>query len=251
MTIRQSRIYITVVITTMFNEITVGNRQVLDVVMDMDFQEKRTQIIADYSEEQLFPITGFYDVFDGGLGYYLKIRQVLFAGLSDRPEIRFQAIPSFSPEHVLNIEFDRNSNKYYMNYHICEPMLWRNLENPEKVKVNKFRTEIDKASVALVKSLFDEAIIQARYPEIYKKDDCEFVVMADGTRYLFTLGWPGYPLRSGYTRSPSEGTKMKKLVDIGYELIELAVSNKETVTIDDKLQMKIEKLIEEIKTSGE
>ena len=44
---------------------------------------------------------------------------------------------------------------------------------------------------------------------------------------------------------------MKKLVDIGYELIELAVSNKETVTIDDKLQMKIEKLIEEIKTSGE
>ena len=40
----------TVVITTMFNEITVGNQQVLDVVMDI--QEKRTQIRADYSEEQ-------------------------------------------------------------------------------------------------------------------------------------------------------------------------------------------------------
>jgi len=207
-------------------------------------ENKKAQFRVGYSEEHLVPVCGFFDVYDGRFAYYSKIRQVLFAGLSDNPEIRFQIIPSFSPECVLDIEFVRNSNKYFMNYHQCEPMLWRNLEKPEKVKVKKYRKEIKKESVDLIKSLFDVSITQVRYWEI-PKGDVEFTVMADGIGYFFTLGWHGF--RSGYTRSPSEGTKMKKLVDIGYELIELAKSNKKIVAIDDKLQVKIENLINELK----
>jgi hypothetical protein len=54
-------------------------------------------------------------------------------------------------------------------------------------------------------------------------------------------------LKSGTTHSPFKGTKMRKLVDIGEKLVELAKSNKEVVRIDKKLQKEIEKLIEKLK----
>ena len=221
-------------------EIVAGNRRIIDVVMEEETLHK-----TDYSDDYLVPVRGFYDVYDFSSEYYSKVRQILFNGLDDRPEIRFQVMPSFTSESVLDIEFDRKNNKYYIVYHICEQMIYRNQENPDKIRVNKFRTGIDKASVDLIKSLFDIAIAQVRYPEIKKTG--EISIMADGTGYYFTLGWDGYPLRSGYTRSPSDGTKMKKLVDTGYELIELAKYERETVKIDEKLQQEIEELIDLLK----
>lgn len=224
-------------------EIAVGMQREFNVKMEASNTETSTG--SDLSNEYLVPVEGFYDAYDFSFEYGSKLRQVLFDGLDDRPIIRFQVMPSFTPESVLDIEFDRKNDKYYMNYHIGEQMIYRNQDSLDKVKINRFRTGIDKESVDLIKSLFDIAITQVRYPEIKKTG--EVTIMFDGTGYYFTLGWDGYSLRSGHTRSPSGGSKMKRLVEIGYQLIELAKSKKEITKMDERLQEEIEELIDELK----
>ena len=199
---------------------------------------------VDFSDEHLVPVSGFYEtVFLND--YYSKVHEILFNGLDDRPVIRFQVTPSFEPESVLDIEFDKESGKYYMNYHICKQMIRENQDSLDKVLVNKFRTEIDKESVDLLKSIFNVAIARVRYPKINKTG--EILTMLDGIKYCFTLGLEGYPLRSGIAHSPSNGSKIKRLVNVGYQLINLAQSENKIVKIDGKLKKEIEKLKNDLK----
>ena len=195
--------------------------------------------------DNLEPVRGIFNIYDYQFEYYSRVRKVLFSGLLDRPEIRFQVMPSFTPENVLDIEFDRDNNKYYIIYHICEQTIWYN-EKWEKVKVSKFKTEIDKESVKLIKSLFSKAIAQVRFPPTVEEGEM-ITVGTDGTTYYFTVNEYGYGIKSGYVWSPRNGTKMNKLVAVGNKLIELAKSNKEIVKFDDKLQKEIEELIDELK----
>ena len=218
------------------------------------FGMNRGTPVVDSSTDHLEPELGFFEIDDRQVEYYTKVRSKLFNGLTVNPEIRFQVMPSFSPENVLDIEFDRNNNKYYLIYHICKEKIW-NHKNWKNIKVDRFKTEIDKKSVELIQSLFFIAVNQAKRPhleiEIIDGPDEQLILIKglkiplDGTRYYFTA--TKYYKRSGVTHSPVHGSKMKKLVDIGYELIELAKSQKEIVEFDEELQEKIEKLIEELK----
>ena len=192
---------------------------------------------AQEKGNHLEPVGGIYDIYDFQFEYYSKVRKVLFDGLTDSPEIRFQVMPSFTPENVLDIEFDRDNEKYFIVYNICEKMIWYN-ENWEKVKVKKYRTEIDKKPVETIKSLFDIVISQTKFPE-------EETMGLDGANYYFSINKFG--LKSGTIWSPSEGTKMRRLVKIGFSLVEIAKSNKPIVGLDDKLKMEIESLINELK----
>ena len=192
---------------------------------------------AQEKGDHLEPVGGIYAIYDFQFEYYSKVRKVLFDGLTDSPEIRFQVMPSFTPENVLDIEFDRENEKYFIVYHICEKMIWYN-EKWEKVKVKKYRTEIDKESVETIKTLFDIAISQTKFPE-------EETMGLDGANYYFSINKFG--LKSGTVWSPSEGTKMRRLVKIGFSLVELAKSNKSIVRLDDKLKLEIESLIDELK----
>ncbi|MDR2039342.1 MAG: hypothetical protein LBQ60_15570 [Bacteroidales bacterium] len=205
-------------------------------------------IDAQKTSNHLMPVGGNYDVYDYSFEYSSKVRKVLFNGLTDRPEIRFQVMPSFTPENVLDIEHDRDSNRYYIIYHICEQMIWSN-KNWEKVKVNRFKSEIDHESVKLIKSLFETATAQTRYPErTFGPDGSEIITVGfDGENYYFSVFISGYGIRSGTVWSPTKGTKMEKLVAIGNKLIELAKSEKEMVTIDRDLRKSIENLINELK----
>ena len=202
-------------------------------------------IKAQNKGDHLEPICGIFNIYDYRFEYYSKVRKVLFSGLSDSPEIRFQIMPSFTPENVLDIEFDRDNDKYYIIYHICEQEIWGN-KKWEKVKVRRFKTEIDKESVKLIKSLFSKAIAQVRYPPAVEEGGM-ITVGFDGADYYFTVTEYGYGIKSGFVWSPSNETKMGKLVAIGYKLIELAKSNKEAVKFDDKLRKEIEELIEKLK----
>jgi len=192
---------------------------------------------AQNNYDHLEPVGGIYDILDYQFEYYSQVRKILFSGLTDRPEIRFQVMASFTPESVLDIQFDRDNNKYYLIYHICEKSIWYS-DNRKNIKVNKFKTEIDKESVELIKSLFEIAIAQVKYRK-------EEIVGFDGTDYYFSIN--KYGLKSGTIWSPSNKTKMGKLVDIGEKLIELAKPKKEIVKIDKKLQKEIEELIDEFK----
>ena len=73
------------------------------------------QVNAQEKDDHLTPIRGVFDISDSSFDYYSKIRTLLFKGLSDSPEISLLINPSFTPESVLNIEVDRETNKYYIN----------------------------------------------------------------------------------------------------------------------------------------
>jgi hypothetical protein len=202
-------------------------------------------IKAQNKDDHLEPVCGIFNIYDYQFEYYSRVRKVLFSGLSDRPEIRFQVMPSFTPENVLDIELDRGNDKYFIIYHICEQMIWYN-EKWEKVKVSRFKTEIDKESVKLIKTLFSIAIAQVRFPPTVEEGGL-ITIGFDGTNYYFTVNEYGYGIKSGIVWSPSKGSKMEKLVAIGNKLIEFAKSTKEIVKFDDKLQKEIEELIDELK----
>ncbi|MDR2148277.1 MAG: carboxypeptidase-like regulatory domain-containing protein, partial [Tannerella sp.] len=218
-------------------EIPVRNKRVINVSMEK--REIPQVKMAKINNEHLEPSDGIFD----GSAYHSKVRQILFNGLTDAPEIRLLVMPAFTPENVLDIEYDENKNKYYLKYHICDKNVWYN-KNSHKIKVFKYKTEIDKESVELIKSLIETAVDQARFPPQPGEDD-EIVVKADGVRYYFT--GKNHGLKTGVTHSPAKGTLMERLVDIGNQLIELAKSGKKITKLDDNLYRKIENLTEELK----
>ena len=66
------------------------------------------------SEDHLQPVGSIYDIYNYEFEYYSKVRKVLFKELTDSPSMRFQVMASFTPEHVLDIDFDKDNSKYYM-----------------------------------------------------------------------------------------------------------------------------------------
>ena len=111
-----------------------------------------------------------------------------------------------------------------------------------KVTASKFKIEIDKESVKLIKTLFSKAIDQVRYPPTMEEGSV-ITIGSDGDNYYFTVNEYGYGIKSGTVWSPAKGTKMGKLVDIGNKLVRLAKYRKKTVQFDEKLQQKIVELI--------
>lgn len=199
---------------------------------------------AQNKEDHLEPVGGIFDMYDFQFEYYSKVRKILFDGLTDRPEIRFQVMPSFTPEDVLDIEFDRGKDVYYMVYHIAEQMIWHNKQS-ENIEIERFRIVIDKESVKLIKSLFSNAIAQVRFRPLVVEGG-KVTVGTDGINYYFTVNEHEAGIKSGKVWSPERGTKMDRLVAIGNKLIELAKSDARVVKFDDTLRKEINELITEL-----
>ncbi|QHT65943.1 hypothetical protein GXP67_04290 [Rhodocytophaga rosea] len=191
---------------------------------------------ANAQIDHLTPVSGIFDAYTFEFEYYSKVRNVLFQGLTDYPEIRFLVMPSFVPENVLDIEYDRENEKYYIVYHTCKEKIWEN-KNWQHVRVERYKKEIRKNSAEVVKLLFKNAISHTRYSE--------YEWGLDGANYYFTVSDTGQ--KSGTVWSPDDGTKMRRLVKIGYHLIELSQQKASIVELDDTLKAEIEKLTEELK----
>lgn len=181
--------------------------------------------------DHLTPGNDIYSISDRQFDYYSNIRKILFNGLSDRPEIRFIVMPSFTPKNVLDIQKDNKDGNFYLIYRICEKMIDSN-KNNEEVKVKEYKTEIDSASVQLIKSLFLKAIKQTKYPE-------NEIDGRDGINYHF-FAWD-YGLKTGMIWSP-QTPKMRQLVEIGKTLINLAKSDSSKITFDKNFVETINKL---------
>ena len=193
---------------------------------------------AQSKDDHLEPVSRIYDIYDPQFEYYFEIRKILFRGLTDSPEIRFHGESSKELKEVFDIEFDIDKNKYYITYRFFRKLVWQNGKLTEH-KMDKFKTEIDKTAVDLIKSLFDIAISQVRFSE---KEIKKF----DRADYYFSVKINDR-LKTGMVWSPSEESKMSKLVDIGQKLAVLARFEKKRVTLDEKLQKEIEDLINELK----
>ncbi len=187
------------------------------------------------SQDHLEPVDGIFDLSSFEFEYHSKVRQVLFEGLTEHPAIRFQVMPSFMPESVLDIEWDKNTEKYILVYHEGDRMIWDN-KKWKKTKIIAYRSVIDKASATLVQTLFEKVIKQTKIP----KD--EQAIGFDGAVYYFSRPQTGLP--SGKIWSPIAGSKMDKLVDVGLQLVQLAKSKNETISFDQNFRNEIQQLIE-------
>ena len=204
-----------------------------------------TTIFAQSNGAHLVPTCGVFDMWDWRLEYRSKVREILFNGLSDRPIIRFIALPSFNAERV--VEINREQDRLFIVYHVSERRIWRN-QNRENIRVKRFRTEIDTESVNLIRSLFGIATSQVRFRETIIDESGRMRITAgfDGTSYYFIFDCPS-GRRSGTIWSPPRGSKMRRLVDIGNRLIDLAKSEQEKVSFDIEFQKEIQQLIDDLK----
>lgn len=189
------------------------------------------------AQNNLEPVQSIYDIYDFQFKYYSMVRKILFKGLSDSPEVRYQVMPSFTPENVLVIEYDDEKKKYYLKYHICKESIWYS-DDRKNVKVDTYKKEIDKTSVDLIKSLFQTAVLRTKFPE-------KIMEGMDGTNYYFSVNH--YGMKSGTIWSPSEYSNTGKLVSIGNTLKELVKSKASIVKFDKKFTAQIEKLLNGLK----
>jgi hypothetical protein len=194
-----------------------------------------TKIVAQ--SDHLEPANSVFTILDNQFEYYSQVRNILFKDLDDNPEFRFLVMPSFSPEHVLNIELNYDTKKYFISYHIGSESIWYS-ENKEKIKVIKRKKEITQESVELIKELYKIAISQTKF---IQKD----FIGLDGETYYFSINDHGQ--KTGITWSPPKGTIMAELVLIGNELIKMTEEKESLVSINPELKTRIENLIKKVK----
>jgi len=203
-------------------------------------------------QNHLIPEVGIFNTTNSHLEYCSKVRKVLFQGLEFRPLARLLILPSFTPENVVEIEFDRANNKMYVVYQIAEKMIWNN-DNWEQIKLTKIKKEIAKESAQLIIKLFQTAVGETK-----QSDDERITIVGenyqltvqhasvDGENYIFTANIP-IP-KIGTTLSPPAESKMGRLVSVGLQLITLAKSDKESIEFDTKFKAQIAQLIVDLKT---
>jgi hypothetical protein len=208
---------------------------ILNIALIGNFSPLYSQDNGDHLE----PTQSIYSLYDFEFEYYSKVRKIMFNGLSDSPEIRFQVMPSFFPENVVDIEYDRETGIYQIIYHRCKKMIWSN-DKWEKVRVEKHRSQIEKESALKIKELFETAILQTKY-----LDPENEMIGLDGTTYYFSVFNHG--TKTGSVWSPNKGTNMYQLVQIASSLHEMAKSNQDIVKLNKDEIEAINKLIEEIK----
>lgn len=187
--------------------------------------------------DHLEPTSGIFDSSDSQLEYYGKVKKILFQGLNYSPAIRFLIIPSFSPESVLEIAFDRTTKKLFLVYQVCDKNIWYS-KNGDSTNVARKRKEISGESVELVNKLFETAIEGVEFQK-------EPFLGCDGENYFFSVKKFGF--KTGMTWSPNKETKMRRLVDIGLALVKLATNEKMFVQLDDNLKSQIIRLTNDLK----
>jgi hypothetical protein len=149
-------------------------------------------------------------------------------------------MPSFTPENVLDIQYDRETDQYYLVYHIGEQMIWK-VQDWKSVEIIKYKKTIEKKSAELVKALFERAILQTRYAD-------NEIPGTDGTNYYFSIN--DFGTKTGMVWSPFEGSLMGRLVEVGKELIKLAKSSDESILFDTDFINAINKINNELPTKN-
>jgi len=159
--------------------------------------------------DHLEPVEGYFDLHESSNKYYSNIKAILFKGLSEYPEIRYFVTPSFGTEYVLQIEHQRDSNKYYIVFNRAKQSIW-GTKDKQSIEVKTSRKRISKKDVELIKGLYTNAIKKTKYIE-------NDLIGFDGSTYVFTAF--DFGLKTGQTWSPKRDTKMYELVQISEKLI--------------------------------
>ncbi|MDX1587016.1 MAG: hypothetical protein R3222_09735 [Balneolaceae bacterium] len=199
------------------------------------------RVKAQFEDDHLEPVDQYFSLSDSDLEYFRNMKEILFEGLSQNPEIRILVLPSFHPEYVLDIMEEKESERRVVYLNVAKDYIYHveTQEELERIELMKFRKQIEEDSFDLIYKLFQTVIYQVRYnkPE-------RFLVRADGTNYYFSVFDDG--LKSGTIWSPSKGSKMGRLIDISERIFKLATENNSFLKVDGELETKIETLIDDL-----
>jgi hypothetical protein len=191
-------------------------------------------INAQNSSDHLEPVPGVFGEYDFAFEYYSNIRKVLLKDLSDTPDVRFLTLPSFSPEYVLDLNYDKKTEEYYLIFRVCESQIWTH-ENGKNIKVKEYKKKIDKNNYILIVDLFQTVVKETKYSK-------DAMIGIDGTDYYFMVFDNG--IKAGKVWSPNENSKMGRLVEIGNDLIKFT---RDKSKFNNSLKEKIELLYKDLK----
>lgn len=196
---------------------------------------------AQYDDDHLEPVDLYFNLHESDLEYAKNMREILFEKLEDNPEIRILVLPSFQPEYVLDIVEEKDPEEKVLYLNMAKDYIYHaeSEEDLEKISLYKFRVQIDEESFNLIYKLIQTAIYQVRYNKPERS-----LIRADGTNYYFSIYDDG--LKSGTVWSPSEESKMGRLVDVSQHLVKLSIESNGTLKINEELQTKIELLIDDL-----
>jgi hypothetical protein len=171
---------------------------------------------AQATRDYLTPGEGYFASTAPRYEYLLKLRQVLYTGLSEYPLVRVIGAPSFGAEYVLSIEQKAAKDPHY--YLVCN----RAPENiftssswqaDEPVAPVTTQVEISPELARAIAQVVASATQQARYLPTAPSAG------GDGTSFTFVSYVPGEGVRTGQTWSPSPaGSTLATLVDIIFRL---------------------------------
>ena len=115
------------------------------------------------SDDHLQPSTGYLVGPAYAAGYYLKLREVLYVGLSDSPTARVVVQASFAPEYVVSL--DQQAAVYYLTYQVCQTSLWNTLAHKgTSVAITTKQVAVSPAWAMAIAQVFNAAIAQTKYP---------------------------------------------------------------------------------------
>jgi len=180
-------------------------------------------------DDYLRPSPGYLVSPTYAAGYYPKLREVLYAGLSDSPTARVVVQPSFAPEYVVSI--DQQAGAYYLTYRVCQTSLWSTLAHKgQSVAVTTKTVAVSQALATAIARSFNAAIAQTKYPGPVQR------LGFDGTTFTFSTFRPGIGLQGGDTWSPPAGTHMGALVALADRLKQLVIMPNNQALLLDLLQ---------------
>jgi hypothetical protein len=194
--------------------------------------------LANAQRDHLQPVPSIFDVRTEYLENYIQFREVLLKDLSSQPIARLIISPSFSPESVLEITYDYETERYILLYlKLSENFNYA--KKKKKIKTISIQKEIDKQSAELIRDLFIKFIDKSKY---YVEDKFH-KGGSDGITYVFSA-FNANIIKSGKVWSPRENTNMSELVNVSSDIINYTENTNQNITLPINIKQKISDLIE-------
>lgn len=182
----------------------------------MGFGERSS---AQERGEYLTPVSGITDTPGYAYGYLEAIRKVLVNPRINGSTVQFLGVPAFGIEYVLDIYFDIEDDRHYIDFRIGDKRIWQNSEW-ENIVVQSHRKVIDREHVKPIQDLFTEVTSQASY-KLGRNTGL------DGVRYYFSVLSPRR--MSGLVWSPPEDSRIGQLVKLCHDIITVLKESDEPV----------------------
>ena len=185
--------------------------------------------------------------------YYVNCNKLLSNGFSQKPDVRYTCMPSFSGEYAFSVE-KVNGKNYVLSNRFSENYWYALVENKKSsLKVITNKVEITNELYLKIEELFGLFIEQTKEKErIFETlPDGTVVEMLetinDGERYIFSITDKNGNIKTGTTHSPNSRDRpmLDRFVKICDSLCLLENKNKESQT---KILEEIKQLINGLKT---